>query len=60
LSPADAEAIDLVRWGSAGGFLSGGFEHDNRDGFGTSDNIFGTVPRVVSPSVPTGTAILGD
>jgi Phage capsid family len=60
LSPANAEAIDLVRWGSAGGFLSGGFEHDNRDGFGTSDNIFGTVPRVVSPSVPTGTAILGD
>lgn len=61
LSPDDAAAIDLLRWGSGGGFLSGGYENDPKTGFGTSDNIFGTTtPRVVSPSVPVGTAILGD
>lgn len=60
LNPADAQAIDLLRWGSAGGFLSGGYENDHRDGFGTSDNVFGTIPRVVSPTVPQGTALLAD
>jgi hypothetical protein len=61
LSPADAEAIDLSRWGSAGGFLSRGYEHDNRSGFGSSDNVFGPdARRVVSNSVPEGIAILGD
>jgi HK97 family phage major capsid protein len=61
LNPADAQAIDLTRWGTSGGFLSGGYEHDTGNGFGTSSNIFGPdVKRVVSPSVPQGTAILGD
>jgi hypothetical protein len=61
LNPADAQAIDLLRWSTAGGFLSGGYEHDPGVGFGTSSNIFGPdVKRVVSPSVPAGTAILGD
>jgi hypothetical protein len=49
-----------MRWGSNGGFLSGGYENDAKNGFGTSDNVFGTVPRVVSPSLPEGTAILAD
>lgn len=61
LHPADAQAIDLLRWQTAGGFLSGGYEHDPGNGFGTSSNIFGPdVKRVVTPSVPQGTAILGD
>jgi HK97 family phage major capsid protein len=62
LNPADAETIDLLRWGTSGGLLTGGFENDNRDGFGSSDNIFGpqSIKRVVSPSVPQGTAILAD
>jgi HK97 family phage major capsid protein len=61
LNPADAEAIDLTRWSTAGGFLSGGFEHDSGNGFGTSSNVFGAdVRRVVSPSIPAGTAVLGD
>ncbi|MGC2343666.1 MAG: phage major capsid protein [Mycobacterium sp.] len=61
LHPADAEAIDLTRWGSAGGFLSGGYENDTGNGFGTSDNVFGSgLKRVITPSIPVGTAILGD
>ncbi|MBX9638497.1 MAG: phage major capsid protein [Mycobacteriaceae bacterium] len=61
LHPADAQAIDLTRWSTAGGFLSGGYENDTGNGFGTSDNIFGVgLKRVVTPSVPVGTAILGD
>ncbi|CAM3400249.1 phage major capsid protein [Mycobacterium intermedium] len=62
LSPADAEQLDLLRWGTSGGLLTGGYENDTKMGFGTSDNIFGpsTVARVVSPSVPAGTAILAD
>jgi HK97 family phage major capsid protein len=61
LNPADAQAIDLTRWSTAGGFLSGGYGHDTGNGFGTSSNIFGPdVKRVVSNSVPAGTAILGD
>lgn len=62
LHPADAEGIDLTRWGTAGGFLTGGFANDTGNGFGTSANIFGgpEVQRVISPSVPAGTAVLGD
>jgi HK97 family phage major capsid protein len=61
LNPVDAEAIDLTRWGAAGGFLTDGYATDSDVQFGNSDNIFGsTTPRVVSPSVPQGTAILAD
>ncbi|OBK53145.1 phage major capsid protein [Mycobacterium kubicae] len=62
LHPADAQAIDLTRWGTSGGLLTGGYENDNgKNGFGSSDNIFGTgLKRVVTPSIPQGTAILGD
>lgn len=60
LNPADAQAIDLLRWGSQGGLLTGGYEQTGLMGQATlADNIFGpTRPRVVSPSVPQGTAIL--
>lgn len=63
LNPSDAEAIDLTRWGTDGGFLTGGFEFDRGNGFGTSDQIFGPsnqIRRVISPSVPSGWAILAD
>ncbi len=63
LNPADAEEIDLTRWGSQGGLLSSGFDHPNTVGYGSSTNYFGpddTVKRVVSPSVPAGTAIIAD
>jgi HK97 family phage major capsid protein len=62
LNPNDAQAIDLLRWSTAGGFLSGGYQNDTRNGFGTSLNVFGdnNMQRVVSPSVPEGTAICGD
>lgn len=62
LNPADAEAIDLTRWGSQGGLLTSGFDHPNAV-VGNSSNFFGPdnqVKRVVSPSVPAGTAIIGD
>ena len=61
LNPADAELIDLTRWGTSGGFLSGGYEHHTGVSGGTSSNIFGPdIKRVVSPSVPQGTGLLGD
>ena len=63
LNPVDAESIDLTRWGTSGGFLTGGFQHDTLSGFGTSDNVFGPtdeIRRVFSPSVPQGTAIIAD
>ncbi|WP_068187906.1 phage major capsid protein [Mycobacterium sp. UM_CSW] len=62
LNPADAEAIDLLRWGASGGFLTGGYEGTGQaEQANLADNIFGpTRPRVVSPSVPQGTAILAD
>ncbi|HUO39385.1 MAG TPA: phage major capsid protein [Mycobacterium sp.] len=62
LNPADAEAIDLLRWGTSGGFLSGGYENDTGQRYGTSDNIFGgsDIKRIITPSVPAGTAILAD
>lgn len=61
LNPVDAEAIDLTRWQSEGGFLSEGYATGVAPGNEpSSNNIFGTIPRVVSPSVPEGTALLGD
>ncbi|BBY43584.1 phage major capsid protein [Mycolicibacterium celeriflavum] len=59
VSPADAEAIDLTKEAADGvGFLLDGFT----DGNAGSANVFGptSIQRVVSPSVPTGTAILAD
>ncbi|WP_445160793.1 phage major capsid family protein [Mycobacterium sp. Dal123C01] len=61
LNPADAQTIDLLRWGSSGGFLSGGYPTGLGAQASLADNIFGeTRPRVVSPSIPQGTAILAD
>lgn len=63
LHPDDAESIDLTRWGTDGGFLTGGFEYDKGNGFGSSDQVFGPsnqIRRVISPSVPSGWAILAD
>jgi HK97 family phage major capsid protein len=62
LHPADAEAVDLLRWGASGGFLSEGYETGVTPGdYPSSNNIFGTgLKRVVTPSVPVGTGILGD
>lgn len=63
MHPNDAATIDLLRyqWGGAdaadAGFLLDGFQN----GTTGSGNVFGpTTPRVVSPSIPAGTAILGD
>ena len=55
----------LSTWSGAeasGGFLSGGFENDTGQRYGTSDNVFGPsdIARVVTPHVPAGTAILAD
>ena len=62
LSPQDAQALDLTRWGTSGGLLTGGFQNDsNVLGFGSSDNIFGDISqRIVSKSVPQGTALLAE
>jgi HK97 family phage major capsid protein len=63
LNPVTAEEIDLTRWGSQGGLLTSGFDHPNNVGYGSSTNFFGDdsqVKRVISPSVPAGTAIIGD
>jgi len=67
LNPVDAQNIDLLRWdptgvNAAGGFLSGGYENDTGNGFGTSANIFGpdSIRRVVTPHLPAGTALLAD
>lgn len=42
--------------------MSGGYQNDRGNGFGTSSNMFGdnNIQRVVSPSVPQGTAICAD
>jgi Phage capsid family len=57
VNPADAEALDLSRWGASGGFLM-------PDAFSAvpGGNVFGgaEIQRVISPSVPAGTAVLGD
>jgi HK97 family phage major capsid protein len=62
LSPVDAEVIDMMRAGDDGPFLTGGFANDSGGFGGSSKNIFGdsSITRVISPSVPSGTAILGD
>ena len=58
LNPADAQDVDLSRWGTSGGLLLGGYESGGDPG---SANIFGPAARrVISNSVPVGTAILGD
>ena len=62
LNPVDAQAVDLLKWGTAGGFLSEGYSTGVAPGGDpSSNNIFGAdVKRVVSNSVPAGVAILGD
>jgi hypothetical protein len=63
LHPADAETVDLTRWGTSGGLLTSGFDHPNTAGYGSSDNYFGPsdqIKRVISPSVPQGTGIVAD
>lgn len=63
MHPSDAQAVDLLRWSfdpaaaTAAGWLADGYQN----GTAGSGNVFGpTAPRVVSPSVPQGTALLGD
>jgi HK97 family phage major capsid protein len=59
INPADAEALDLLKEGTGGvGFLLDGVQN----GTASSANVFGdtAIQRVISPSVPTGTAILAD
>lgn len=59
LNPADAEAIDLAKEGTGGiGYLNqGGYTN----GLAGTNNVFGEgITRVVSNSVPAGTAILAD
>lgn len=57
INPADAEALDLFKEGSGGvGFLTDGFTNGN----GNSANVYGTYQRVISNSVPAGSAVLGD
>ena len=60
LNPADAGEIDLGRWGTSGGFLTEGYEGGG--GEPSSNNIFGSgvSQRVVSNSIPAGTAVLAD
>ncbi|KZS61102.1 phage major capsid protein [Mycobacterium pseudokansasii] len=61
LSPADAQAVDLLRWSTDGGFLSRGYDSSPDAQASLADNIFGpTRPRVVSPSIPQGMAVLAD
>jgi HK97 family phage major capsid protein len=55
LSPADAEAIDLTR-DNSGGANTGGYMVNSS----SMSNVFGTLPRISTPAVPAGTAILGD
>lgn len=58
LNPADAASLDLLREGGTPNqfVLAGGFEN----GLANSANVFGDVPRLVSPRVPAGTALLAD
>ena len=59
LNPADAEVLDLERWGASGGFLHSGYE--NAAPTGTSDNILGAgLTRIISPNVPAGVGIVAD
>lgn len=58
LNPTDAAALDLLREGGTPNtfILAGGYEN----GPANSANVFGNVPRLVSPRVPAGTALLAD
>lgn len=57
LNPSDAAALDLLREsGSPDLFVTQGYLH----GPAGSANIFGDVPRLVSPRVPAGKALLAD
>lgn len=57
LNPADAEGLDLLKEGTGGvGYLLDGYTN----GTASSANVLGTVQRLISPSVPAGTAVLGD
>ncbi|PVB19106.1 phage major capsid protein [Mycobacteroides abscessus] len=58
LNPHDAEDIDLTRWGAQGGYLTDGYTDTNA----SSGNVFGgnQIQRVISPSMPAGTAVVGD
>ncbi|GAB7066604.1 hypothetical protein JCM12141A_08930 [Mycolicibacterium hodleri] len=57
LNPADAEALDLLKEGTGGiGYLLDGFENPNA----RSANVLGTAPRVISNSIPAGTAVLAN
>jgi hypothetical protein len=62
VNPNDAQTVDLIRWGTSGGFLSGGYENDPGARYGTSANILGSndIQRIVTPNVRRGVAILGD
>jgi len=58
MNPADAAALDLLREGGTPDLfvLGGGYQNGPAD----SGNIFGTIPRLVSPRVPAGKALLAD
>lgn len=64
LNPADAQAVDLLRWSydpaaaSPAEFLLDGY---SGGGVAASANVFGgsDIQRVISNSVPAGTAVLG-
>jgi HK97 family phage major capsid protein len=58
LNPTDAAALDLLRESGTPDLfvLGGGYQNGPSD----SGNIFGDVPRLVSPRVPAGTALLAD
>jgi HK97 family phage major capsid protein len=58
LNPTDAAALDLLRESGTPDLfvLGGGYQNGPAD----SGNIFGDIPRLVSPRVPEGTAILAD
>ncbi len=62
LNPADAQDLDLTRWGTSGGFLTEGYATGVAPGADpSSNNIFGPgLKRVVCNSIPVGVAILGD
>jgi HK97 family phage major capsid protein len=57
LNPADAEIVDLTKESTGGGFLSA-YGGDSEVAAG--NNVFGSIPRVVSNSVPAGTGLLAD
>ncbi len=64
LNPADAEAVDLLRYQLTGAgedpeaaaFLLDGYNQPNAG----SGNVFGPSVRLVSPRVPAGTGLLAD